>query len=69
MLSKCFGWILNLQANREMHKVKIQVVQLQIFQRLIQAHRDVFWGMKGRPQLIKKYGKEKEQNIYKLKHC
>jgi len=34
-----------------MHKVKVQVVQLEIFQGLIEAHRDVFWGMMGTTQL------------------
>lgn len=45
--------MLNLEANREMHKVKIQIVQLEIIQGLIQAHRDVLWGMMGNPQLKK----------------
>lgn len=46
--------MLNLEANREMHKVKIQVVQLEISQGFIQAHGDVLWGMMGTPQLLKK---------------
>lgn len=43
-----------------MHKVKIQVVQLEIIQGLIQAHRDVLWGMMGTPQLLK--STEQEDN-------
>lgn len=58
ILPHYLGWILNLEANREMHKVKIQVVQLEIIQGLIQAQRDVLWGKMGTPQLFKK----KKQN-------
>lgn len=35
IVAQCLGWILNLEANREMYKVKVQVVQLEIIQGLI----------------------------------
>lgn len=52
----------NLEANREMHKVKIQVVQLQVIQGFVEAHRDVIWGMVGTPQLQRKT-KRHPQNV------
>lgn len=48
-----------------MHKVKIQVVQLEIIQGFIQAHRDVLLGMMGTPQLLK--NTEQERNKKKQK--
>lgn len=50
-VSHYVGQTLNLEANREVNEVKVQVVQLEGSQRLVQAHRDVFWGVKGTPQL------------------
>lgn len=46
-----------------MHKIKIQVVQLEVTQGLIEAHRDVFWGMMGTPQLEKLKHSEININI------
>lgn len=59
MKARYLGWILDLEANRKMNKVKIQVVQLEIFQGLVQAHRDVLWGKIGTPQLFKKKKKNR----------
>lgn len=42
-----------LEANWEMYKVKIQIIQLQISQRLIETDRDVLCSVMSAPQLFK----------------
>lgn len=46
-----FFWMFNLEANREVHKVKIQVVQLQSLQGFVQTRRHVRWGVMSAPEL------------------
>lgn len=47
----CVGQTLNLEADREMYEVKVQIVQLEGSQGLVQTQRDVLWGKMGTPQL------------------
>lgn len=42
-----------LEANWEMYKVKIQIIQLKISQRLVETDRDVLWSVMSPPQLFK----------------
>lgn len=67
IVAQCLGQILNLEANREMYKVKVQVVQLEIIQGFIQTHRDVLWGMMGIPQLLARKIKHQSKRTLKCK--